>query len=477
MRGDLSVAAVGHRRRKEWRARAAVIDRRYSVVLALVLVAWTPVITHPVKDEATHEMLREVARENDRVVREEAQEALDFIAGKAVTNHVVALPVVETATWSDADVMAKLQSPEILRQEAAVRAVRDRSLTNAVPVLVALLDDEDERLRGAVSETLAALRRLEVEPSARIRRALVAVLLAVRDAATLRSVLDLMQHERWQAREAAAQAVEKWGDRELALRLVPLLSDASEPVQVAAGTALAALRHPETEAALLARLPAAADAVKPVMMTALGNLRSVAAVPALIEFATGTNDVLGVAAAEALSQIEDDRIVPAFRQVIYQVTYLQMETRVVALRQLRERRDAALADRMTQFVTEQVVPPPPMAAGPMMDSVEARMEALRYLLVFGQAKHGARLLERLQEPVPGEMRPLLAETLTKLTGRPYRPVPDQNYRRYFVESRGPSPYASAPTAGVVLEEAPREADGEEQQGAAATADEERQQSR
>lgn len=439
-------------------------------VLALVGLAWTPLVTHPVKDAATEEMLGAVAQENDRVVREEAQAALEFIAGKAVTNLVVALPVVATAEWSDAEVLARLQAGEIRIQEAAVHAAGERGLTNAVPVLTGLLDDEDERLRGAVCGALATLRagapavarRLTVEPSARIRRAAVAVLLAVHDAATLRLVQELLGHARWQAREAAAATLAAWGDRSQALGLVPLLSDESEAVQVAAARGLAVLRHPATEAALRERLPAVADPVKVSILEALGALGSRAAVPAMVAFVKGTNDVVGVAAAKALRSIEHEAIVPAFREIIFKVSYWQLETRVEVLRQLRERGDDGLADRMVQFVTEKVVPPPPMGLGPMYDSVEARMEALRYLQRFGRPEHGARLWDRLTEVVPVEMRPLLAETLTKLTGRRYQPLPDQNYRRYFVESLGPPPWPPTPVPGVQLEQPPGQPRREQQ---------------
>jgi len=323
---------------------------------------------------------------------------------------------------------------------------------------------------GAVCGALATLRagapavarRLTVEPSARIRRAAVAVLLAVHDAATLRLVQELLGHARWQAREAAAATLAAWGDRSQALGLVPLLSDESEAVQVAAARGLAVLRHPATEAALRERLPAVADPVKVSILEALGALGSRAAVPAMVAFVKGTNDVVGVAAAKALRSIEHEAIVPAFREIIFKVSYWQLETRVEVLRQLRERGDDGLADRMVQFVTEKVVPPPPMGLGPMYDSVEARMEALRYLQRFGRPEHGARLWDRLTEVVPVEMRPLLAETLTKLTGRRYQPLPDQNYRRYFVESLGPPPWPPTPVPGVQLEQPPGQPRREQQ---------------
>ena len=287
-------------------------------------------------------------------------------------------------------------------------------------------------------------------------------LLAVHDQQARRLLLELLGHTRWQTREAAVQGLQGWGDRELALTLATLLTDPNEAVQRAAATALRELRHPGTERALLDRLPAASLAVQIPIIEALGELHSVAAVPSLVDWVKGTNDALGKVSAEALAKIDDDRVIPAMRHVIYNVTYLQMTTRPVALRVLRERKDDALADRMVQFVTDQIVPPPPMAPGPMYDSVEARMEALRYLQKFGTAKQGARILERLTETVPAEMRPLLAEVLTKLTGRTYRPLPDQDYRRYFVESLAPNPFPLVAVPGVVLEELPREPRGQQE---------------
>ena len=86
--------------------------------LFFILAAWIPIIVHPVKDEATHEMLRGAAQEKDRAVREEAEEALRFIAAPDDTNIIWALPEVDVTKWSNDDIVQNLRAPDILTQEA-----------------------------------------------------------------------------------------------------------------------------------------------------------------------------------------------------------------------------------------------------------------------------------------------------------------------------------------------------------------------
>lgn len=427
----------------------AVYWRRWGIMGLLMgagtVEAWEPRIEHPVKDEATVAMLRAATAERDRVVREMAEEALAFIADPAMTNRISRLPELSRADWSDREVLQQLNAVDLWQLETAVREVGRRRLAEAEPVLVRLLDDADERVRRATAAALtqlrrgamAALKRLEVEPSRRAREALVMVLLAVHDAPTRQGLLSLVRHPRWETREAAVWALRDWGDRDLALVVAPLLRDPHVSVQTAAAEALARMRHPATERALLEGLDHVAPVVQPVVVRALGELRSVAAIPRLGDWVTSTNDALAAASVEALGKIPDEQVLPLLRRPIERIFNQQVTVRPLAIRSLRERGVTGLADRMAQIVADRVVPPPPMMPEPMHDSVEARQEALRYLQQFGQRSHAEYILARIESKPPAELRLLLAETIGRLTGQRFEPVPDENYRRYFVESLTP----------------------------------------
>ncbi|MDW8343525.1 MAG: HEAT repeat domain-containing protein [Verrucomicrobiae bacterium] len=404
--------------------------------------AWQPLIVHPVKDEATLAMLRMATGERDRVVREMAEEALALIADPNVTNRVSRLPALDHAGWSDADVLRHLNADEAWQREIAVREAGRRKLPDAEPALVALLEHSDERLRRAAAAALgqlrrggaAALRRLEVEPSRRAREALVGLLLAVRDEASREGLVNLLRHPRWETREAAVWALRDWGDRELALVLTPLLRDRHLSVQTVATEALTHLRHPGTERALLDALDQVDPAVQPAVVRALGELRSVTAIPRLAEWVTSTNNALATATVEALGKIPDQRVPALLKRPIEQISNQQFTVRPVAIRYLRERGVSGLEKRMAQIVADRVVPPPPLIPEPGYDTVEARQEALRYLQRFGQREHAEYILGRMEAQPPPALRPLLAETISQLTGQRYEPVPDEDYRRYFVES-------------------------------------------
>lgn len=435
-------------------------------LLLFILATWNPLITHPVKDEATHEMLRVTAQEADRAVREEANIALRQIESGVPVASTNRLGPVDTRAWTPQDVLQNLNAPAIHIQEAAVRAVSREQATAAIPLLLPLLQNEDELLRRTVCETLAAIgaadragevvkavgQLLEVEPSTRNRTAAVAVLTTLRGEPAWRELVRLLQHARWQARQSAVTGIALWNDPAVVELLHPLLEDKTPAVQVAVADALGRLKNPASEAILLAYLPTATGEAQLKAGWALGELRSVGAVPFLVDWVKSTNDAQGVVAAEALGRIEDDRVIPALRHVITLVMYQQLNTRVVALRLLRERAVPGLAPRLVQFVTEAVVPPPPLMQAPLFDTVPARVEALRYLAEFGTRADGEKILSQLKEVLPAELRPPLAATLTKLLQKEYRPLPDHDYRRHFVESRSPSPYSMPPPPGVTAGE-------------------------
>ncbi|MEY4201868.1 MAG: hypothetical protein RLZZ265_3608, partial [Verrucomicrobiota bacterium] len=50
--------------------------------------------------------------------------------------------------------------------------------------------------------------------------------------------------------------------------------------------------------------------------------------------------------------------------------------------------------------------------------------------------------------IPREMRPTMADTLTKLLGKPYQPLPDETYLTFFVENLTPWPAKGVPALGA-----------------------------
>ena len=182
---------------------------------------WVPLVLHPVKDAATHDLLRGVLNEPDPVVRERALEALglvkapqdaalvrkllDFpfeatrqqaartagsldvplrpsdLAAANTTRRIVPAtthpPLAQALRSTDAAVvasalhrmnaadvqsnssaiLARLDGPEIALQEEAVRASGRGGLAQAIPHLLLKLDDPDEALRRASAEALDVL--------------------------------------------------------------------------------------------------------------------------------------------------------------------------------------------------------------------------------------------------------------------------------------------------------------------------------
>jgi HEAT repeat protein len=489
---------------------------------------WTPLILHPVKDAATHELLRAALAEADPVVRERALEALGVIRDVADAARVRALlnsdstptrqqaaktatllgqspPPAQQAELSrvlpardtmaaiadalrgtnlvaliralhslDAEAARReastlttlLRRPEVAVREAAVRAVQRGQVVAAGGGLLPLLEDADEGLRLASAETLAGLfdsvprpqltaamvRRLELDPSSQVRRAAGLTLVALHDGPARAALLRLLAHARGVTRASAAEAVGVWGEVELAGALHPLLTDREDLVARAAAHALGRLRNAESKAPLLAAFETRGPVVQERAAWALGELRSTNAVPALAALLPKTTDeALKVSVVAALGKIGDKRALPPLREVLLRIVLTNNlpKAREAAFTALTGFGDKPAIPRAVQMVTTPVVPPFP-GAGPTYDEDYIRIAALRFLGAVGDRAAGAALLAGLKDPVPRDVRPAVAEALGKLLGRSYTPVPDEDYRRYFIESTATRVIQSAPPPGVAL---------------------------
>ncbi len=372
----------------------------------------------------------------------------------------------EAARRQSATLLALLRQPEVVVQEEAVRAIQRGQIAAASSELLVRLDDPDEGLRLAASEALAAmfdqvprpalmaamLRRMELDPSLQVRRVAGLTLVALHDTPARDALLRLLQHGRGVTRASAAAALGVWSDPELAGALHPLLTDREDLVARVAAHALGQLRSPQSKGPLLAAFESRGPVVQERAAWSLGELKSTNAVPGLIALLPNTTDeALKVSLVLALGKIGDKRALPPLRQVLQQIVLTNNlpKAREAAFVALAGMGDKPAIPRAIQVVTTPVVPPMP-GAGPSFDEDFVRVAGLRFLGAVGDKTTGVTLLATLKDWVPREMRPTVAETLTKLFGKKYQPVPDEDYRRYFVESTVPRPVKPVPPPGVVL---------------------------
>ena len=370
------------------------------------------------------------------------------------------------AQRESAALITLLRRPEAVVQEEAIRAIQRGQITAAAAELLTRLDDPDEGLRLASSEALAAMfdrlarpeltaamvRRVELDPSSQVRRVAALALVALHDAPAQAALLRLLGHARGVTRVSAAAALGVWGDPTLAGALHPLLEDPEDLVSRATAHALGQLRNSSSKEPLLAAFLARGPVVQERAAWALGELKSTEAVPALIaRLSTTTDEALKVSLVLALGKIGDKRALAPLRQVLQQILLANnlAKAREATFTALTGMGDKLAISRAIQIVATPVVPPAP-GGGPTYDEDFVRIAGLRYLGAMGDRTVGATLLTALKDSVPREMRPAVAETLSKLLGKNYQPVPDEDHRRFFVESSGLRITKPVPPPGVVL---------------------------
>ncbi|MBM3877814.1 MAG: HEAT repeat domain-containing protein [Verrucomicrobia bacterium] len=363
-----------------------------------------------------------------------------------------------------AAVLASLARPEVAVQEEAVRAVQRGKIAAAIPELLKRLDDPDEGLRLASADALAAMfedapradltaamvRRLELDPSGQVRRMAGLTLVAIHDAPSQGALMRLLRHERGMTRASAALATGAWGDAKLASELHALLEDREDLVARSAASALGQLRNPDSRAPVLAAFESRGPVVQEQAAWALGELKHTNATTVMTAKLTTPHETLKTAIVLALGKAGDKRALPSIRQVLVQITFdINLpRAREAAFTVLTDAGDKLAIPRAIQIVTLPVIPPPP-GGGPSFDEPFVRIAALRYLAAVGDRATGNALVAAVKVPLPSEIRPAVAETLGKLLGGSFQPVPDETFRSYFVESVAPREHKPAPPLGVV----------------------------
>ena len=436
----------------------------------------TGVIMVPVKDAATHAMLRASLRDHDPLVRIQGLVALATIRDPADVPLMRALqtdPVAavrEQAAQQPRPATAPLAAPanpadwlsssNVLHRQVAVDAIAHRQLTALAPALPALLDTPDSVLRRHVCEALGQLHagqnaalaaQLARDDDPFVRRAAAEALLALHTEVACGDLIGLLKHDRAAVRLEAARALGNWAQPAVASNLHALLADAETTVARTAAEAVGKLANPDSQAALLNQLPKSPATVQERIAWALGEFKTPAAVVLLLPLLKSGHEPLETSVAEALGKIGDKQAIPELRKILVDMKIHNPATRQRAIEALRRLGDRDDTKRVIQFVTEKVVPPPPGVTEWSYDSDDVRAEALRYLGFIGEARLVGEFLGKFTDLPNWQLRLVLATTLKQLTGKTYRAEFNVDTRRYLMESLGGDLYPQAPKIPGVVE--------------------------
>lgn len=425
----------------------------------------TGVILLPLKDAATHEMLRASLRDKDPLVRIQGIVALQIIRDPAdlpllrqLTNDPVAAvreqaqprpptpprPAIELPA-TPAQIRQALQSPDLLQQEVAIDAIARLKLPDLSAEILPHLDRPDSILRRHVCETLGALRVEHSTPLAEqlardddpfVRRAAAEAILAIHTATGRDALLHLLTHNSAPVRLEAVRALGGWKDTALAPAIHPLLTDKDAAVARHAGEALGKLRNPESIRPLIDALTTRKDLALDHIAWALGELAAPEAVPALLATVTGASDPTQTAACEALGKIGNKDAIPVLRKVLVDMRAHNSGTRQHAIDALVRLGDRDSTKRVIQIITERVVPPPPGMSPPEpnYDSDDARAAGVRYLGFIGDPKLIADMFAKLKDLPSYSLRLVMAEVTTHVTGKPHMAEFSYSTRTYLMES-------------------------------------------
>ena len=436
----------------------------------------TGVILLPVKDAATHEMLRASLRDHDPLVRIQGLIALATIRDPADAPAIRALQTDPVAAVRDqasrqplpatvplaapANPADWLGSSNVLHRQVAVDAIAQRQLTALAPALPALLDTPDSVLRRHVCEALGQLHagqstalasQLARDDDPLVRRAAAEALLALHTDVAAGALINLLKHDHAAVRLEAARALGNWAEPGVASALHALLADAEPTVARTAAGAVGKLANPESQQPLLEQLPKSPALVQERLAWALGEFKTAAAVPVLLPLLKAGPEVVEASAAEALGKIGDKLAIPELRKVLVDMKIHGSMARQRAVEALRRLGDRESTKRILQLLTDKVVPPPPGVTEWSYDADEVRAEALHYLAFIGDARLAADFMGKLKDLPSWQLRQVMIATLAQLTGKTYRAEFNVDTRRYLMESLGGDLYPQAPKIPGVVE--------------------------
>ena len=441
-----------------------------SAVGQVIETNWeTGVILLPVKDEATHAMLRASLRDHDPLVRIQGLVALATIRDPADQLAIHALESDPNAAvreqarrqpWPAVDPVVApanpgdwLTEPSVLHRQVAVDAIARQKLTALAPRLPALLETPDSVLRRHVCEALGQLRagqstalatQLARDDDPLVRRAAAEALLLLHTDDAAAALTELLQQDRAPVRLEAARALGSWAQPGRANPLHALLADPEPSVARVAAEALGKLANPDSQSPLLHQLSKSPVLVQERMAWALGEFKTVAAVPALVPVLKAGYEPLEASSAEALGKIGDRQVIPEVQKILVEMKIHGSSVRQRAIEALRRLDDRESTKRVLQLLTERVVPPPPGVSEWSYDSDEVRAEAARYLAFIGDRKLADEFMGKLKDIPSWPLRQVLVGTLMQLTGKSYRAEFTVDTRHYLLESLSGEFYPKGP---------------------------------
>ena len=435
----------------------------------------TGIILLPVKDAATHEMLRASLRDHDPLVRIQGLIALATIRDPADAPAIRALQTDPVAAVRDQAVKQPLpatpplaapanpadwlSSSNVLQRQVAVDAIARRQLTELAPALPAMFNTPDSVLRRHVCEALGQLHAGQSAALAAqfahdddpfVRRATAEALLALHTDAAESALIDLLKHNHAPVRLEAARALGNWAQPAVANSLHALLADADPSVARTVAEALGKLANPESQPSLLNQLRKSPVTVQERIVWALGEFKTAAAVPALLPLLKAGVEPLEASVAEALGKIGDSQAIPELQKILVDMKSHGQTTRQRAVEALRRLGDMESTKRAMQLLTEKVMPPSPGATEWSYDSDEVRAEALRYLGFIGDARLADEFMGKLKDLPSWPLRQVMVAALAQLTGKTYRAEFTVDARHYLIDSLTGEFYPKSPeTPGVV----------------------------
>lgn len=361
---------------------------------------------------------------------------------------------------------AALDGPDRVLRQTALECLSPEDVDFAASAL-ALAEREQGAVAAAAFAALARLRppgaatllirRWGTENDPALWPPLCAALGAFDgDPAVVSALTEALRGNRGRAvQTAAAAALEKLTAPEVVAAVATAAGDRDARVRAAVARILGGRREPEAAATLWRML----DDAEPDVLAALEALYRQGAPRAgarldRVRALEGHENAEVVAAAIRLRGVLGDRdAIPALARRLHNLNRESHPApRAAALEALTALGHAGEVQRAIELAAKKVIPPSATNPEPTPDHLDVRRAALRYLERFGNASDGERLLVSFDEVPPAQLRPDIARALSRMTGRPYRALPDYGYRSYSVESLDePSHPAWPPIPGVAPE--------------------------
>jgi len=404
-----------------------------------------------VLDESPDALRQRIAAESDPAVR---ARLLCAFAGR---NDGVRPIVLRAALEGD---------DRVLRQTALECLTPDDAAFAATALALA------ERERGAVAAAalgavarlrpaggaVTLIRRLDVERDPALWPPLCAALgVFDGDPAVVAALAGELRRRRgFSAQSAAAQALAGLTTPGIAAATAAGAGNGDPRVRVLVARILGGRREPASGATLWKMLDDAEASVLIAALEALhrlGSPREGARLDRVRALDSHEHPDVVAGAIRVRGDLGDREMIPALVQRLRRVRIdIPSSPRAAALDALIALGHGGEVRRAVELVAKNVVPPSQMNPEPIPDDPAVRRAALRYLERFGDAAAAERMLASFDEvPIP-ELRPDIARTASRLTGRRYRALPNYQHLIYSVESLDePSHPPWPPNPGVAPE--------------------------